>query len=203
MSGMASSFWLTPARHSSGGLFRFVKKDVGMLSAKIAVALLALAGLPFDVSASSPEQPATQEATTEEAVEACGSIDDQVRRLECFDSLRRALRKDENRSIARIPGGTPGEKPADSRQIVIVRKDQAAAVAFRPSPFASKLIDVQLRLDKIFIKLENGETWKQTSRDRPPLPKRGQTATFVKGLMGGWLVSFGENSGKHSFSLVD
>lgn len=178
----------------------------------------AMAGV-LSVSVSS----APTEATLEQALAACGGMEDRAARLECFDSLAAAANKASREEPAKPErvAAPPDAKPVDPEprradrqtpkpekdaepskaRYVIVAKDDPIAKAARPSEFEAKIVEAWLQFDKIYVRLDNGEVWKQTSRDRPRMPKAGQRATFTKGLVG-WLASFGDSSNKHSFSLV-
>ncbi len=96
----------------------------------------------------------------------------------------------------------PAEAPAKEKKFLIIPKEDPRAQAVRPSPFTATITKVTLRNNKLYIRLDNGETWKQTSRSRPRLPKVGMTVEFTRGIAGGWFAKFGNRRGKTSMTLV-
>ena len=110
--------------------------------------------------------------------------------------------------VAVAPAPAPQE-PVDSveaaesdQRFLIIPREDPRAQAVRPPEWSAEIVKVTLRNDRIMVRLDNGETWKQTSRNRPRTPKVGMVAHFSKGLAGGWFVKFGERNGKYSVSLV-
>ena len=91
----------------------------------------------------------------------------------------------------------------DDKKFLIIPKEDPRAQAVRPSPFTATITKVILRNNKLYIRLDNGETWKQTSRSRPRLPKEGMSVEFTRGIAGGWFAKFGNRGGKTSMTLVD
>lgn len=179
-------------------------------------------------------QPEPQEATLEEAMAACLGIPDRSSRLECFESLAKAVEKVEELEqsgtgpeqtlaapelapqparkatiapkapVAGQESDAPTQTTAEAeKKFLIIPKSDPRAKTARPSPFTAEILKAWLRYDKIYLALDNGEIWKQTSRNRPRMPKDGQAVEFTKGVLGGWLAEFENSSGKYSFALVE
>ncbi|MFQ5564072.1 MAG: hypothetical protein ACE5FO_10940 [Parvularculaceae bacterium] len=70
------------------------------------------------------------------------------------------------------------------------------------SPFTAKIAKIWLYEGKIYIQLDNGEIWKQTSIRRPQLPEAGQSVEFSKRRFGGWFARFEGQSMKIGMTRV-
>ncbi|MEL6790770.1 MAG: hypothetical protein AAFO78_09380 [Pseudomonadota bacterium] len=95
-----------------------------------------------------------------------------------------------------------GDTPAASeKKFLIIPKNDPTAKRLLRTPFTSKILKAWLRRDKIYVALDNGEVWKQTSINRPRMPKEGQDAAFTKGGVG-WFVQFNGRGPKISVTQV-
>lgn len=130
------------------------------------------------------------------------------------ESPRPSAGIDQPQSAGRVPSAgsdlaTNDKKPAagdkaeaDRKFLIIPKADDRKFQAVRPSPFTAVITGVVRRQDKFYVRLDNGETWKQTSSVRPRTPKIGMTVTFTKGRLGGWFAKFDDRPGKYNFTLV-
>lgn len=176
------------------------------------------------------QQSGVADANIQEALAACSEIEDPPSRLQCFDSLATQSAKparpndpaplpEKARSATSSPVAAPigGESQTPKSPGAVERTASASDKQKRrsspelasdaPGPqrdaFEAVIEEVWLRFDKIYVRLDNGEVWKQTSRDRPRLPKPGQRARFEKGTFGGWFVRFDVSSSRYSFTRVE
>ncbi|HMA13109.1 MAG TPA: hypothetical protein VKO83_14555 [Steroidobacteraceae bacterium] len=120
----------------------------------------------------------------------CSGIDDDARRLACYDSaFGRPARPAAGPAPAPVAVQRPSATPAQTPAAVAPATPPQPAARAKDEPVSGRIVAVgRLANDRFAVTLDNGQLWMQLERDVTAEVRVGDTVSIRPAMLGSWML---------------